>query len=273
MSAQVDAHQAAATEFVPLTFDESRRRVAESGQFLAGGVGSNFRLGIAPTPLMFDRADGPLSVRRRWQPTDRLLSRHGPDDPGPHPARRAPRRRHPARPWPALRRPERGRGRGRPPGLRNGPLRRTGALQLVGLGGGADGAAPRPAPAPARRVIVKFDGHYHGWFDNILWSTAPEAGANAPVAGSRGQLAEAGAEVVALPWNDLPALEARLARGDVAGVIMEASMCKRRCHHAPPRLSRRGPRRLQPRPGPCWCSTRSSPASGSAPAACRSCSA
>ena len=31
--------------------------------------------------------------------------------------------------------------------------------------------------------------------------------------------------MASLPWNDLPALQARLARGDVAGVIMEAAMC------------------------------------------------
>lgn len=24
-----------------------------------------------------------------------------------------------------------------------------------------------------RAKIVKFEGHYHGWFDNILWSMAP----------------------------------------------------------------------------------------------------
>src|SRR5579875_836911 len=42
-----------------LAFDESRRRIAEGAQFLAGGASSNFRLGIAPTPLVFERADGP----------------------------------------------------------------------------------------------------------------------------------------------------------------------------------------------------------------------
>jgi hypothetical protein len=31
-----------------LSFDESRRRIAEASQWLAGGVSSNFRLGISP---------------------------------------------------------------------------------------------------------------------------------------------------------------------------------------------------------------------------------
>ena len=41
-----------------LSFDASRRRIAEASQWLAGGVSSNFRLGIQPTPLVFERADG-----------------------------------------------------------------------------------------------------------------------------------------------------------------------------------------------------------------------
>jgi glutamate-1-semialdehyde 2,1-aminomutase len=79
--------------------------------------------------------------------------------------------------------------------------------------------------ATERRIIVKFAGHYHGWFDNVLWSTAPPAGANGPVAGSRGQPEEAGAQIVVLPWNDLQAVRERVARGDVAAVIMEPAMC------------------------------------------------
>jgi glutamate-1-semialdehyde 2,1-aminomutase len=85
--------------------------------------------------------------------------------------------------------------------------------------------------ATGRRTIVKFEGHYHGWFDNILWSTAPALNAAGPsdepvrVAGSLGQNADDGRGVDVLQWNDLAALERRLARGDVAGVIMEPAMC------------------------------------------------
>jgi glutamate-1-semialdehyde 2,1-aminomutase len=83
--------------------------------------------------------------------------------------------------------------------------------------------------ATGKHVILKFEGHYHGWFDNILWSTAPGENAAGPatapvkVAGSRGQEPAPGLDV--LGWNDLGALEARLAQGDVAGVIMEPAMC------------------------------------------------
>src|SRR5580693_8414853 len=70
-----------------------------------------------------------------------------------------------------------------------------------------------------RRTIIKFAGHYHGWFDNILWSTAPPADAAAPVPGSRGQQ-QTTEDVVVLEWNDLPLLRTRLAKGDIAAVIM-----------------------------------------------------
>ena len=85
--------------------------------------------------------------------------------------------------------------------------------------------------ATGRQTIVKFEGHYHGWFDNVLWSTAPalaDAGpADAPVlvAGSKGQARADGDGLDVLQWNDLAAVEARLARGDVAAIMMEAAMC------------------------------------------------
>ena len=40
------------------TFDASRQQIAKSAQWLAGGVSSNFWLGVAPTPLVFDRGEG-----------------------------------------------------------------------------------------------------------------------------------------------------------------------------------------------------------------------
>jgi glutamate-1-semialdehyde 2,1-aminomutase len=85
--------------------------------------------------------------------------------------------------------------------------------------------------ATGREKVVKFEGHYHGWFDNVLWSVAPPPDAMGerndprPFAGSLGQLQGAGDPLSILPWNDLSALEARLAAGDIAAVIMEPAMC------------------------------------------------
>lgn len=39
-------------------FDASERQIAKASQWLAGGVSSNFRLGVTPTPLVFERGDG-----------------------------------------------------------------------------------------------------------------------------------------------------------------------------------------------------------------------
>jgi glutamate-1-semialdehyde 2,1-aminomutase len=85
--------------------------------------------------------------------------------------------------------------------------------------------------ATGRRIIIKFEGHYHGWFDNILWSTAPALNAAGPdeaptmVAGSPGQHDDDHAGLEVMQWNDLPTLERRLAKGDVAAVLMEPAMC------------------------------------------------
>lgn len=86
--------------------------------------------------------------------------------------------------------------------------------------------------ATGRRLIVRFEGHYHGWSDAIHWSAHPsldEAGpADAPiaVAGTSGMPPEIADGLLVLPWNDVPALErAFLERGDeIAAVITEPIM-------------------------------------------------
>ena len=82
--------------------------------------------------------------------------------------------------------------------------------------------------ATGRRKIVKFEGHYHGWMDNILVSVLPSqesAGDGrrpTPVLGSAGQSTAALDEVIPLQWNDAAAVEAVLdAEGaDIAAVLM-----------------------------------------------------
>lgn len=73
-----------------------------------------------------------------------------------------------------------------------------------------------------RRKIVRFDGHYHGWADNIFFSlTEPE-----PMPASVGQTPDDLADCITLPWNDTQALEHLLEdRGeDIAAVLMEPVM-------------------------------------------------
>jgi glutamate-1-semialdehyde 2,1-aminomutase len=84
-----------------------------------------------------------------------------------------------------------------------------------------------------RSKILKFEGHYHGWFDPVLYSVHPplaQAGpAQAPavVGGTAGQQASAAGDLLVAPWNDVPALTALLAEygADVAAVVMEPILC------------------------------------------------
>lgn len=84
-----------------------------------------------------------------------------------------------------------------------------------------------------RGKVLKFEGHYHGWLDPVLYSVHPdlaEAGPADhpyPVGGTAGQQGGGADDVIVAPWNDLDALTALLAaHGDeVAAVIMEPILC------------------------------------------------
>ena len=88
-----------------------------------------------------------------------------------------------------------------------------------------------------RDKILKFEGHYHGWYDETLVSSAPsleQAGpreAPKPVLASGGQLASAVDNVIVLPWNDSDLLRATVERHghELAAVIMEPVMCNNAC--------------------------------------------
>ncbi len=88
-----------------------------------------------------------------------------------------------------------------------------------------------------RNLVLKFEGHYHGWMDSTLVgyrSTAEELGPiEAPVTTltSRGQTPNAAENVVVAPWNRLDALERILDRhaGALAAAIMEPVLCNSGC--------------------------------------------
>jgi len=88
-----------------------------------------------------------------------------------------------------------------------------------------------------RRKYIKFEGQYHGWFDNVLISQHPslrsagnESTPNS-VLETRGQSHVVLDEIIVLPWNDLEAVEkAFLEEGDdIAGVLTEPVMCNNGC--------------------------------------------
>ena len=68
---------------------------------------------------------------------------------------------------------------------------------------------------------IRFQGHYHGWLDNVLAST--KLGVGNPV--SLGQPPSALSECLVLPWNDLEAvIKAISENSDIAAIITEPMM-------------------------------------------------
>jgi len=68
-----------------------------------------------------------------------------------------------------------------------------------------------------KRRVVKFAGHFHGWHEGL------EVGVQAPYEGEpeAGQMQEAVDAVALCPPNDIDAVRAALAAGDVAAIFLE----------------------------------------------------
>jgi len=84
-----------------------------------------------------------------------------------------------------------------------------------------------------RNAFIKFEGHYHGWLDNVLVNLSPPAGGSREAVPypvhlqSSGQSALAASEAFILPWNDLELLRRFLdTHGrNVAAILTEPVMC------------------------------------------------
>src|SRR6516164_4678506 len=213
-----------------LRFDRSAALIAENAKYVAGGVNSNFRTGMAGGPLVFERGEGPYLIDADgnrlidyYCGMGAMVLGHSPKgvqqavkdqvDKGILYAGQSEIEFRAAR-------------------ILCERIPSAQRMRFASSGSEAAQAAFRLArAATGKRIILKFEGHYHGWFDNILWSTAPGENAAGPedapvlVPGSKGQDAIDAAGLDVLGWNDLARLEARLAKGDVAGVIMEPAMC------------------------------------------------
>jgi glutamate-1-semialdehyde 2,1-aminomutase len=92
-------------------------------------------------------------------------------------------------------------------------------VRFVNSGTEATMLALRLARAHTRRdVVVRFQGHFHGWHDYAMLGYIPPF----EVPASTGIPGALSATVRAVPLHDLAALEAALRPGDVAAVILEA---------------------------------------------------
>jgi glutamate-1-semialdehyde 2,1-aminomutase len=106
-------------------------------------------------------------------------------------------------------------------------------------GSEADHTALRVARAvTGRPKFLRFEGHYHGWFDNVAYGIN---GASLEALGERehpnavpwtqGLPASARDEFIVLPWNDLALVERTVEqhRDELAAIITEPIMCNTGC--------------------------------------------
>jgi glutamate-1-semialdehyde 2,1-aminomutase len=112
-------------------------------------------------------------------------------------------------------------------------------MRLSLSGSESDHAALRLARAvTGRPKFLRFEGHYHGWFDNVaLGISAPSLEAlgsrEHPVAArwTEGLPADIESQSIALPWNDLALLERTMSErhDEIAAIITEPVMCNSGC--------------------------------------------
>ena len=84
-----------------------------------------------------------------------------------------------------------------------------------------------------RRKIIKFEGHYHGWWDAVLINSNPQpitalGHPNSPIRipDSSGMTEESWMDTIVVPWNDIEGLERAMALHgrDAACVVTEGVM-------------------------------------------------
>lgn len=89
-----------------------------------------------------------------------------------------------------------------------------------------------------RKKFLRFEGHYHGWLDNVSWGISTPS---KEALGSRedpnvypwteGLPEYSREEFIIVPWNDLPLLEKTVEERhlEIAGIITEPIMCNNGC--------------------------------------------
>lgn len=227
---------------VLLKFEQSQSLYQRARSSLAGGVSSHFRVGGHPCPLFFDRAEGSRLYDADGNEYLDFALGQGPMILGHSPksvldAVEA-----------AMRKGQLFAGQHE---LEVTVAERVQQcvpcaelIRFSNAGSEAIQAALRLARAyTGKTKWIKFEGQYHGWFDNVLISVAPpldQAGPRespVPVAWSQGQMSSCFDEIIVLPWNDLDLFERTVARhrDDLAAVVTEPIMCNTNC--------------IQPKPG------------------------
>jgi glutamate-1-semialdehyde 2,1-aminomutase len=217
---------------MPRSYARSEAYYRDACQALAGGVNSNFRLHGQPVPLVFERGEAAHLIDLDGNSYVDYALGMGPNILGhaPEPVVRAVAEtlakgqifagQHPAEAQLARRVQE---------------LVPCAELVRFGVAGSEmDQAALRLARAyTGRSKVVKFEGHYHGWFDTILVSVAPPLDCAGPEEAPRphlpsaGQSAAAAQDIIVLPWNNVEAVRHYLDEhaAETAALIMEPILC------------------------------------------------
>ena len=112
-------------------------------------------------------------------------------------------------------------------------------LRYTNSGSEAVLAALRTARAfTGRQKFVKFEGHYHGWFDQLHYSHLPATlemlgsyEVATPTLHSAGQSDAGLRDVIVIPWNDVDVLETTIKshKDELAAVLTEPMMCNASC--------------------------------------------
>lgn len=211
-----------------MTFDKSKAAWEAGSAYVAGGVNSGYRTGLRPHPLVFQKAYDAHLVDLDGNDYIDYFAGMGPMILGHSPkevidaasaqlqqsilvAGQTPLEYEAARIITEL-------------------VPSAELVRFNSSGAEAVQAAFRVARAfTGKQKIIKCEGHYHGWFDNVLWSVTPDPAAAGdplaptPLPGTLGQ-EEREENLIVLPWNNAEVIERELAKGDVAAVIMEPIM-------------------------------------------------
>ena len=220
-----------------LNHDKSRALFERAQRSLAGGVSSEFRKANAPHPLVYVRAKGVRLVDTdENEYLDFALSQGLMVLGHSHPEVTAAveRATHDGQLYAAL---------------HLGEIELAEKLQEIipcaelsrfsVTGSEADHTAIRVARAvTGRQKFIRFEGHYHGWFDNMSFGLN---GGSLEALGSRetpnavpwtqGLPTNARDEFIVLPWNDLALVERAVEQhhDEIAAVITEPIMCNAGC--------------------------------------------
>ena len=214
----------------------SQRMFERSKKSLAGGVGSNVRAGKQPPPLFFERGQGSMIYDVDGHKYIDYVLGQGPLILGHSPPSvlKAVQR--------ALEKGQLYAGQHEMEIVLSEKLQKlipcAELVRYSNSGSEIMQAALRVARAyTGRDKVIKFEGHYHGWFDNVLISVHPPLESAGPVEdpnavpGTAGQARSALGDIIALPWNNLEGFEEATSKneGEIAAVIMEPIMCNTGC--------------------------------------------